>query len=55
LTVHDVDKGFGREIAGAFPLSGGEGAFGLVVLGELGFDVVVDALDFLRTAQHGSR
>jgi hypothetical protein len=53
--VYDVDKGLGREVARPFPLSGSEGALGLVVLGELGLDVVVDALDFLRTAQHGAR
>jgi hypothetical protein len=43
----DVDEGFCGEVAGAFALGGGEGALGLVVLGEFGLDVVVDALQFL--------
>jgi hypothetical protein len=43
----DVDEGFCGEVAGAFALGGGEGGFGLVVLRELGLDVVVDALQFL--------
>lgn len=51
--VHDVDEGFCGEVAGAFALGGGEGAFGLVVLGEFGFDVVVDALEFLGRFSRG--
>jgi hypothetical protein len=43
----DVDEGFCGEVAGASALGGGKGAFGLVVLGEFGFDVVVDACEFL--------
>lgn len=45
--VYDVYEGFGGEVACSFSLGGCEGAFGLVVLGELGLDVVVDALYFL--------
>lgn len=45
--VYDVDEGLGREVSCALPLGGLEGAFGLVVLAELGLDVVVDALYFL--------
>jgi len=51
--VYDVDEGFGSEIAGPFPLGGGEGAFGLVVLGDFGLDVVVDALQFLGSLVRG--
>jgi hypothetical protein len=43
----DVDEGFCGEVARTFALGGGEGAFGLVVLGEFGLDVVVDACEFL--------
>jgi hypothetical protein len=46
--LDDGDEGLGGEVAGSFPLSRGEGALSLVVLGELGLDVVVDALYFLR-------
>jgi hypothetical protein len=45
--VYDVDEGFGGEVSGALAFRGCEGAFGLVVLAELGLDVVVDTLDFL--------
>jgi hypothetical protein len=47
--AYDVDEGFGGEVSCALPLCGPEGALGLVVLAELGLDVVVDALDFLST------
>ena len=46
--VYDIYEGFAGEVAGPFSLGGCEGAFGLVVLGELGLDVVVDALYLLR-------
>lgn len=44
-----MDERFGGEVAGALALGGGEGAFGLIVLRDLGLDVVVDALKLLAT------
>ena len=41
--AYDVDEGFGGEVSCALSLCGSEGALGLVVLAELGLDVVVDA------------
>ena len=45
--VYDVYERLCREVAGPFPLGGGEGAFCLVVLGDFSLDIVVDALQFL--------
>jgi len=52
--VYDVDEGLGREVSCALPLGGLEGALGLVVLAELGLDVVVDALYFLSLSAKGT-
>jgi hypothetical protein len=47
LGVYDVDEGLGGQVSCALPFCGCYGASGLVVLAELGLDVVIDALDFL--------
>lgn len=52
--VYDIDEGLGREVSCALPLGGLEGALGLVVLAELGLDVVVDALYFLSLSAKGT-
>jgi hypothetical protein len=46
--VYYGGKGLGGQVARPFPFRGGEAGLGLVVLGELGLDVVVDACYLLR-------
>lgn len=48
LGIDDIDEGLGRQVAGALSLCGCKGALCLVVLAELGLDIVVDTLYLLR-------
>jgi hypothetical protein len=47
--VDDRGEGLGGEVAGLLSLQGGEVGLDAVVLVELGFDIVVDVLEFLVT------
>lgn len=48
LGVDDINEGLGRQVAGALSLCGCKGALCLVVLAELGLDIIVNTLYLLR-------